>query len=98
VYLVNRRLGKPKTQVQVDNNITRSFVLRAPTVLSSAELWEQKYGLPEAIDVTPAKVEQSPHEVYQAAEPVAVVNEPAPAPVPSGRQGHLNPFATDRSW
>jgi hypothetical protein len=65
VYLVNRRFGKPKTAVQIDSNVTRSYVLRAPPVLSSSELWEQKYGLPEAIDVTPAKVEQTPHEVYQ---------------------------------
>jgi hypothetical protein len=66
-------------QVSVDGQIEhRSFVLRAPTVLSSAELWEQKYGLPEAIDVTPAKAETKPHAVYDEPEPVKVVNRVIP--------------------
>jgi hypothetical protein len=70
--LLNRRFGKPKVAVQVDSTVTRHFVLRAPPVLTSAEEWELKYGVP-AIEVKPNPV----HERSDCAVAAAESDEPA---------------------
>jgi hypothetical protein len=86
---LNRTFGKPKVQVEVIGGVEhRHFVLRAPSVMSSSEAWELKYGGPDAIDVTPARPADKPHALYEDPEPVAVVNEPVRPPVASGKQGH----------